>query len=83
MIGLPGFCEICKKQVETINVVPHSKYDQLMFSCGDSSKQVKPSVVEEAVSIENMIWISKCIKVEPLSDTYAIRTNYFVKYVLR
>jgi hypothetical protein len=66
MIGQTGFCEICNKQVEIINVIPHSKYDQLIFSCGDSSKLVKRSV-EEAVSIEDKIWTSKCIKVEPLS----------------
>ena len=67
MSGRTGFCEICNKQVEIINVIPSSKYDQLVFSCGDTSKVIKRSL-EKPVSMEDKIWSSKRIKIEPLSS---------------
>jgi hypothetical protein len=66
MNGRTGFCEICNKQVEIINVIPSSHYDQLVFSCGDTSKVIKRSL-EKPVSIEDKIWSSKRIRIEPLS----------------
>jgi hypothetical protein len=67
MSGRTGFCEICNKQVEIINVIPSSNYDQLVFSCGDTSKVIKRSL-EKPVSMEDKIWSSKRIKIEPLSS---------------
>ena len=62
-----GFCQICKKQVEVINVIPSSNYDQFVFSCGDTSKVIRRSF-EKPVSIEDKIWSSKRIRIDPLSN---------------
>lgn len=67
MRGCTGFCEICNKQVEIINVIPSSNYDQLVFSCGDTSKVIKRSL-EKPFSLEDKIWSSKRIRIEPLSN---------------
>jgi len=67
MRGNTGFCERCKRQVDIINIIPSSNYDQLVFSCGDISKVIKRSK-EIPVSIEDKIWASKRIKIEPLNS---------------
>jgi hypothetical protein len=67
MSGRTGFCEICNKQVEIINVITSSNYDQFVFSCGDTSKIIKRSL-EKPVSIDDKIWSSKQIKIESLSN---------------
>jgi hypothetical protein len=67
MTGQTGFCEICNKQVEIINIIPSSNHDQLVFICGDTSKVIKRSI-EKPLSIEDKIWSSKQIKIEPLNS---------------
>lgn len=66
MGGNTGFCERCKRQVDIINIIPSSNYDQLVFGCGDISKVIKRST-EMSISIEDKIWSSKRIKIEPLN----------------
>jgi hypothetical protein len=60
-----GFCERCNRQVDIVNIIPSSNYDQLVFSCGDTSKVIKRST-ETPVSIEDKVWSSKQIRIEPL-----------------
>lgn len=67
MRGRTGFCEICNKQVEIVNVIPSGNHDRLVFSCGDTSKVIKRSL-EKPISIEDKIWSSKLIRIEPLSN---------------